>query len=98
MLLAFGLVIWFALQRVACGSGENQAMIFAKTENTDSLSKSTAASLDPFSFSTLQPMTSPLQNVGNSTSVYSSEHLKRVLYLWMALKVWATYTATEDFR
>jgi hypothetical protein len=43
-------------------------------------------------------MTSPLQNVGNSTSVYSSEHLKRVLYLWMASKVWATRTATEDFR
>jgi hypothetical protein len=98
MLLAFGLVMWFALQRVAYGAGENQAMILAKTETTDGLSKSTAASLDPFSFSTPQPMTSPLQNVGTSTSVYSSEHLKRVLYLWMASKAWVTYTATEDFR
>jgi hypothetical protein len=35
MLLALGLVTWLALQRVACGAGENQVVILAKTHNTD---------------------------------------------------------------
>src|SRR5271156_5633177 len=86
MLPAFSLVIWFALQRVACGAGENQVMILTEVENTDGRSKSTAATLNLFCILTIPPMISPLQNVGNFTSIYSSNHLKRVLCLWMASK------------
>jgi hypothetical protein len=97
MLPTFGLVLWFALQRVASGAGENQVMILAKVENTDGRSKSIVATLHLFCTLTQPPMTLPPQNVVDSTPIYSSRHLKRVRYLWTASKTSATKPTAEDF-
>jgi hypothetical protein len=66
--------------------------------DTDRQLQSIAAVTKETSISTLQPTTSPPQNVGNSKPMYSSNLLKLVLYLWMGSKLPGPSSGVEDSK